>query len=192
MKTVFFIVGVFLFINLKTQAQSAHFGLKAGLNVSAIKISDGNDFDSKAGFYGGGLVHIHINKHFAVQPELVYSMQGGKKGTLTRSLNYINLPVLLQYMTADGFRLQTGPQIGFMVSGKDKVGNVEVKINDQLNTTDFSWSFGASYITKSSWGIDARYNLGITNMNESESVPEGRNRVFQIGLFYQMHDHQHH
>ena len=172
-------------MNLITKAQSTAFGLKAGLNVSSIKVSDGNDFDSKAGLYVGGLAHIHITKHFALQPELVYSMQGGESGNLTRSLNYINVPVLAQYMTGDGFRLQTGPQLGFMVSGKDKVGNIEVKINDQLNTTDLSWAFGASYISKMGLGVDARYNLGITNMNENEAGAEARYRVFQVGAFYQ-------
>ena len=185
MKKFFFIGVMILCVNSMTNAQSAHFGLKAGLNVASIKVEDGNDFDSKTGLQIGGLVHVHLTRHFAVQPELMYSMQGGESGNLKRSLNYMNVPVLAQYMFADGFRLQTGPQIGFLTSAKNKTGDVEVKINDQLNTTDFAWTFGGSYVSKSGLGVDARYNLGISNMNESESIPAARNRVFQVGAFYQ-------
>ena len=32
-------------------------------------------------------------------------------------LNYINVPVL-QYMFGDGFRLQTGPQLGILTNAK--------------------------------------------------------------------------
>ena len=51
-------------------------------------------------------------------------------------------------------------------------------------TPDFSWSFGASYVTMKGLGFDARYNHGISNIND---VPGNnyKNRVFQFGIFYQ-------
>ena len=88
------------------------------MNVSSVDIKNGVDFASKAGLHLGGLAHIHINPHFAIQPELVYSMQGGKDGNEKLKLNYINVPILLQYMTNEGFRLQTGPQLGFLTSAE--------------------------------------------------------------------------
>jgi len=87
-------------------------------------------------------------------------------------------------MTHDGFRLQTGPQIGFLTSGKTETDDVEVDITDDLNSVDFSWSFGAGYLFHSGFGIDARYNLGLTDINDVGNY-NAHNRVFQVGLFYQ-------
>ena len=184
MKTFFFVAGLFLVAALPINAQHAQFGLKAGVNVASLDVDDGNDIGSKAGLYIGGLAHIHVTTHFAVQPEIVFSMQGGEEGSLKAKYNYINVPVLLQYMTNNGFRLQTGPQVGFLVSAENESGNVEVDVKDQLNTVDFAWSFGASYITKSGFGVDARFNLGLSDINES-SPPKVHNRVWQFGAFYQ-------
>jgi hypothetical protein len=165
-------------------AQHTNFGLKAGYNSSSVQISDGADFDSKSGLHIGGLAHIHISEHFAVQPELVFSCQGGERPNNKLKLNYINIPVMAQYMIGDGFRLQTGPQFGFLVSAEQKIGNIEVDIDDTFNSFDLSWAFGASYIFSSGIGIDARYNLGLNNISDDSDF-EAKNRVFQVGLFYQ-------
>src|SRR5712675_2382429 len=80
-------------------AQNTEFGLKGGLNVTDLHSTATNNMNSRASVYFGGLAHIHLNKYWAVQPELVYSCQGAKQNTdggeITRRLNYVNLPVLL-------------------------------------------------------------------------------------------------
>jgi len=186
--SIFFLLG--LTVVVKAQSADTHFGLKAGVNVSSLDVKDGVDFDSKAGFHIGGLAHVHLSPHFAVQPELVYSEQGGKDGDDKWKVNYLNIPVLFQYMTGGGLRLQTGPQVGFALSSKIKQGDVETNIKDDVNTVDVSWSFGLSYLFPEGLGIDARYNLGLTNVNDAET-PEVRNRVFQAGLFYQFMNSTH-
>ena len=175
---------MFFFSLSVVRAQHTNFGIKAGYNSSSVQISDGADYDSKSGLHIGGLAHIHISSHFAVQPELVYSCQGGESGNTKLKLSYINVPVLAQYMVNDGFRLQTGPQVGFLVTAKQKIGNVEVDVDDTFNAVDFSWVFGAGYIFSSGLGIDVRYNLGLNNISDDSDF-EAKNRVFQAGLFYQ-------
>jgi len=185
MKTILSVILLLsLTIAVKAQSADTHFGLKAGLNISSLDVKDGVDFDSKAGFHIGGLAHIHLSPHFGVQPEFVYSEQGGKDGSDKWNINYLNIPVLLQYMTGSGFRLQTGPQLGFAVSSKIKSGDIEQNIKDDVNRVDVSWALGASYLFPEAIGIDARYNIGLTNVNDAET-PKVRNRVFQLGLFYQ-------
>ena len=126
-----------------------------------------------------------MSEHFAVQPELVFSMQGGKiADDNSLNLNYLNVPVMLQYMVNDGFRLQTGPQIGFLISAEREIGDVEIDVDDVYDAVDFSWSFGAGYLFNNGLGIDARYNLGLNNISDDDDF-EAKNRVFQIGLFYQ-------
>jgi hypothetical protein len=182
---------LFLLINVFAKAQytDTHFGIKAGLNISSLDVKDGVDFDSKAGVNIGALAHVHLTPHFAVQPEVVYSQQGGKDGNDKWKINYVNIPVLLQYMIDNGFRLQTGPQLGIKTSAKIKSGDLEVE-NHNVNTFDFSWAIGASYISAAGLGVDARYNIGISNVNDAD-FPEVRNRVFQAGLFYQFMSSMH-
>jgi hypothetical protein len=183
MKIILVII-LLLSLSAVSKAQDTHFGLKAGLNISSLDVKQGVDWDAKAGFHFGGLAHVHLTPHFAVQPEIVFSQQGGEYNSDKWKINYLNIPVLLQYMTGSGFRLQTGPQLGFGLSSEVKQGDIEIDNDDDVNTIDFSWSFGASYLFPGGIGVDARYNHGITNIYEPE-VPEVRNRVFQLGVFYQ-------
>ena len=178
---MFIALGLSFFI---AQAQNTNFGIKAGYNSSSVQISNSSDFDSKSGLHAGGFAHIHISSHFAVQPELMLSCQGAERGNTRLKLNYINVPVLAQYMINDGFRLQTGPQIGFLVSAKQKIGDVEIDIDDVYDAVDIAWSFGAGYIFSSGVGVDLRYNIGLNNISDDESF-KAKNRVLQAGLFYQ-------
>jgi hypothetical protein len=184
MKTTLLFILLFTSILVRAQYTDTHFGIKGGLNISSLDEKNGVDFNSKAGFYLGGLAHVHLSPHFAVQPELVYSQQGGKDGSDNWNINYINVPVLLQYMAGNGFRLETGPQVGFVVSSKIKTGDLEQNISNSVSKVDFSWALGASYQFPEGVGIDARYNIGISNVDNAED-PIIRNRVFQLGLFYQ-------
>jgi len=184
MKKLFCFSAIILLSLAIASAQQTHFGIKAGVNLASVGIDNGDDYNSKVGLHIGGLAHIHISQHFALQPELTYSMQGGKDDGTKLKLNYINIPLLAQYMTLDGFRLQTGPQIGFLTSAESETGDVEIDVKDDLSSIDFSWTFGAGYLFPSGFGIDARYNHGISNISDNDSF-EARNRVFQFGVFYQ-------
>jgi hypothetical protein len=45
-------------------------------------------------------------------------------------------------------------------------------------------SIGASYVVPSTgFGIDARYNIGLTNINKNSDV-NSTNRGLQLGIFY--------
>jgi hypothetical protein len=179
------LLGVVLFLVKATFAQRhVDFGLKAGVNFANLKDDANNNTDTRTGWHLGGLAHVHLSKHFAVQPELLFSTQGAEYGNdVKMRLNYVNIPVLAQYMFNNGFRLQTGPQLGILASSDVKVGNTETDIEDGIKNIDFAWSFGTSYLMRSGLGIDARYNLGLSDI--SEANPDLKNQVWQIGLFYQ-------
>ena len=189
---------VALLASLVVSAQDdPKFGLKGGLNVSKLTYSDGRDVDWRTGFNLGGLAHIHITPAFSLQPEIYYSSQGGKmsnpfgNGTLNLNLSYINVPVLLQYNFANGFRLQGGPQVGFLVGVSDKVDDVELHrlSTSNFKSVDVSLPLGLSYLGYSGLGVDTRFNIGLTNINKASS-PTIKNNVFQVGAFY-LFDHRH-
>ena len=187
MKKCFFVLLATILTTISLNAQETHFGLKAGMNLASVDVENNEDYDSKVGLHLGGLAHIHLTRHFALQPEVVFSMQGGEDDAGKLKLNYINVPLLAQYMFDEGFRIQTGPQLGFLVSAKKKIGDVDVDYDDAYSNIDFSWTIGAGYLFPVGLGLDARYNFGINDIDESGF--EARNRVFQVGLFYQfMHN----
>ncbi|HSB93168.1 MAG TPA: porin family protein [Flavitalea sp.] len=172
-------------LSVSAQDVHPHFGIKGGVNIANLNLESDADLSSKTSFYLGGLAHLHISQHFAIQPELMYSGQGAKYDETDDkiNLNYITLPILAQYMTGSGFRLETGPQVGALVSAKVKHNDNSTDIKDEYKKIDFSWAFGAGYVSNSGLGIDARYNLGLSNINDGTS--KIKNNVFQIGLFYQ-------
>lgn len=180
-----------LVFGLTVFAQNAQLGLKAGLNVSNLSNSNGRDMGSKLGPNAGLLAHIPMGRSFAIQPEIMYSDQGAKytisNGEHKLRLQYINIPLQFQYLFNNGFRLQTGPQVGFLAGVKDKVRDVETGIftSEDFKTVDFSWSAGVGYLSTSGLGVDARYNFGLSNINDA-GPNVLRNNVFQVGLFYML------
>lgn len=183
---------VLLFAGTATAQHSSEkfaIGLKGGLNVYNINNDINADYNSRVGFHAGLLGHLHLAPQLSLQPEVVYSQQGAKydignaEGKF--NLGYINVPVLVQYMFDNGFRLQAGPQVGFLVNAKNEVGNVETDVKNQLKSVDFGIGAGIGYVDPSTgFGVDARYNLGLSNINEAASAGKAYNRGFQLGVFY--------
>ncbi len=179
-----FLIGLITAILITGAASAQHgnspagfvnLGIKGGINMYNIYNDNNTKYDQITGYYLGLLGHIHINNQWAFQPELVYSTQGAKIGGTKYDLSYINVPVMLQYMFDNGFRLQAGPHLGFLVSADNK---------DNWNPVDFGVGAGVSYIVPSTGlGIDARYNLGLSNINKDDAV-KSTNRGLQLGLFY--------
>jgi len=167
--------------------QHINIGTKIGVNSYSISNDVGPSYDSKIGLHAGILGHIHLDGtggQFALQPELVYSMQGGKFGGTNFNLDYLNIPVIVQYMFDNGFRLQAGPQLGLLVRAKAEGNNTSVDVKDDFKTMDLGLSLGAGYIhVPSSFGIDIRYNIGLSDITENSNV-QSNSRGIQVGVFY--------
>lgn len=164
-------------------AQNINVGVKGGLN--SYTIANGN-FDQKTGLHLGLLGHIHVTSNFGLQPEIYYSAQGAKIGNSSTDLNldYINIPVLFQYMFDNGFRLQAGPQLGLLIGANTVAGNTTVDVKNDFKSIDLGVAIGASYIhTPSGFGVDARYNIGTSNISEFASN-DYKNQGLQLGVFY--------
>lgn len=169
-------------------AQHNNFGIKGGLNAYTIYSDDNSTADTKIGFHLGLISHIHLGNQFAIQPELIYSTQGSQytigSTTAKLNLNYVNVPLLFQYMFDNGFRLMAGPQVGFLVSAKTEIDNTKTDVKDNLKKIELAFGIGASYVhPPSGFGVDARYNFGLNNINDVGTV-NSYNRGLQVGVFY--------
>lgn len=190
MKKISVFIAAAMFSTALFAQTSAKFGLKGGLNIANLHIDEQESADSRFGLHVGGLAHIHLAPQFALQPEVVYSQQGlqtNVTGTeTTLKLDYVNIPVMLQYMFDNGFRIEAGPQLGFLVNAK--VGSLDNK--EDYKSTDVGVGVGLGYLSYSGFGVSGRYNFGLTNINEYDPSNKITNRVGQIGVFY-MFDNQH-
>jgi Outer membrane protein beta-barrel domain len=174
------------------------FGIKGGLNLSTVTVSNGFDgysYSALPNFNAGVFVKIPVVRFFSVQPEVYYSGQGfkdndGSGGEYSEHINYLNIPVLAKFTSRSGLFLETGPQVSLKLSAKEKENGLSEDVSSGYNSADFSWVFGAGYkFPASPVGFDFRYNTGITNIANDSYYGNGygqyavRNGVFQIDLY---------
>jgi hypothetical protein len=168
-----------LFVGV-ANAQHVNIGVKGGLNAYSIANGSVFDNDLELGFHLGLIGHVHLTDPIALQPELVFSMQGSKN----TDLNYVNIPLMVQYMYNNGFRIQAGPQLGVLVSAKSKINNVQTDVKGDYESIDLALGAGISYVNPATdFGVDIRYNHGLTNISKSDMAAI-YNRGFQLGVFY--------
>ncbi|WP_280139524.1 porin family protein [Aquimarina amphilecti] len=185
---------IFSFISMKAQKISdedplyARAGFKGGINYSSI-LGDADDISGRVSIHLGAVVEYPISSKFYVQGELLYSAQGYKVEVAGQeqkiSLNYISLPIITKFYVTDKISLETGPQFSILTT----VGNDEVADNDpffdSFNDFDFSWALGAGYKLESGLFFQLRYNLGLTNINDTAIIDvTNRNSVAQLSVGY--------
>lgn len=192
MKKTLIIIASFFTVCI-AKAQTVHFGIKGGMNASSLNSSPSNsDMQTKIGFNAGLLAHIHTrNAQWALQPEIYFSDEGAKSKSnndAKLNLGFLNVPVLAQYMFDNGFRIEGGPQVGFLLSAKTRLNSNSTDVKDLYKKINFSIPVGVGYLTSSGLGFDARYNFGISDINNTSSDTKMHSNVFQFGIFYQFSD----
>ncbi len=184
---LFAVIAVFGFT---ASAQEVNFGAKAGVNFASIGGDDVGDLDGRTGFHVGVIAEISISEKFSVQPELLYSAQGAKESfegqEIKLNADYLNVPIMAKYYVAEGFSIEAGPQIGFLMSAKAKVGSEEEDLKDSIKGTDFGINFGVGYKMDSGLNFGARYNLGLADINDGEDSGSSKlhNNVIQVSVGY--------
>lgn len=172
------------------------FGLTAGVNIATLGGSDVDDADNLTGFMGGVSLIFPVSEIFAIQPELLYSRKGAKgnfdEGVAGEiKLAYIDIPVLARIPlgTNPAMRpvLFVGPAIGFNISCdlKGSAGNITVEadcddVEFDIKSVEFSLIGGAG-LDFNNFGIFARYQHGVTSIDDSSDPAKVYNRLFTIG-----------
>lgn len=187
-----------------------------GFNVLDAQLSQ----SMKVGFNVGAWAEYMVMPMLGVQIELNYSTQGVNQKLVTTSdidisfgdlatnkttdiaynSGYINIPILAKAHFAN-IAAYVGPQFGFATSfnqttkttTKDETTTNAPKAVEDYSGFDLSLVFGAQYKLNANIGIDARYNLGLTNVfptltNEEGKVTRegyGKQGVIQLGVFYE-------
>lgn len=183
---IVFLSALFSVYSATAQVQVS-FGAKAGANFSTLVGTDAGTASALVGPHFGGIAQFSWPGEggiisYAIQPELFYSIQGAKSGNDKTALSYLNFATVVQrFIGHSGFYIETGPQIGFLVSGKDKTGGVTTDIKSQLKPIDVSLIVGLGYMFKNGLGINTRYAMGITSIDKDYDI---HNTTIGVGLFY--------
>ncbi|KXH84244.1 porin family protein [Chryseobacterium kwangjuense] len=214
-----------LLVNAQEKTKSSSpvtFGVKGGFNASTLSKYDGNDgYDNdqklKPGFNAGIFVNIPVAEKFSVQPELLFNQLGSKTEEINRNfsnsqsskweysykknLNYLSLPVMVQYNILPQLYVEAGPEFGLLLGGKEK-GDLKVTetsgnttttqetnfsrkiVKDLHNKFNFGIGIGAGYYFTENFGVTARFTAGITDIYKHNTGDAVRNNAFQVGVAY--------
>jgi hypothetical protein len=183
---------LFAGISFATAHAQVQFGVKGGFNFATQTGSDAGNSKTMLNFNAGAFLRLGVSPGFGVQPELVFSGQGANydvaNGTAHYHANYMNIPVLAKWSFPMGPFIETGPQLGFLLSANQSLNGNSTNDKNFYNTTDFAWVFGVGFhIPRSPVGIDLRYNVGIANVEDRNTTGSNgslRNDVLQLDLHY--------
>jgi hypothetical protein len=164
-----------------SSSSQIHIGFKAGVNYSNIYDSQGEKYsaDGKIGLAGGGFVSIPIGKFLGIQPELLFSQKGfqatstvlGANVTLTRTTNYIDLPIFLAIKPNEILTILVGPQYSYLIKQKDVFTNpiTNVETTQDFNTDNIRKNtmcmVGGVDVNFSNIILGARVGLDMYNNN---------------------------
>ncbi|MDC7999792.1 porin family protein [Aequorivita todarodis] len=206
MKKLCFITAITIMSITAMKAQEVRIGAKGGLNLATFS-GDVENADNRTAFHLGGLVEIPFSERFSIQPEILYSAQGAKYDdagsfggvpynyTVTTKLDYIQVPVMAKVYLVEGLALEAGPQVAFLVNDKyeydgdlgpfEGSGEGDLDEND-LSTIDVSLGAGASYRLPMGLFLGARYNFGLSNVNDAADKDDYKihNNVLQLSVGY--------
>jgi len=169
----------------------ASVGITGGINIATVRGDDVEDVDSRTAGFFGGFVEYPFTPVVSIQPEFLYTMKGASDTyngyKVTVKLNYVEIPVLLRVNipTESNVKpfLVAGPGIGFKVSSKSEVNSHEEDIED-VKGTDFGFIFGGGIgfpVGSYMMSVAARYELGLTSVDDSEYEEDVKNGVISIG-----------
>ncbi|HEV7331258.1 MAG TPA: porin family protein [Flavisolibacter sp.] len=183
---------LFVALLVLAQVSFAQFsiGIKGGANITKI---DGRSFSDefKYGYHLGGFATIGLGGKFAIQPEVLLNQVQSKTGTEFEDiyqpalggnenikLNYLSIPLMVNYKLLPFLSLQAGPQFGILLDqNKDLLQNGR----DAFDKGDFSM-LGGAQINLGKLRFSGRYVVGLNNINDIDNQDKWKNQGFQLSL----------
>jgi hypothetical protein len=158
-------------------------GVKAGLNIATLNISDEDNEESRAGLVLGVTFMKPLRDRVGLQVEALYSQKGAKFSEDgfedTIKLDYIEIPVLANFTAGSNdrmsFHVLAGPSFAFNTKAEIRSefdGEEEtVDIGDDVKGADVGFIIGAA-VQSGQLIFDARYNFGLMNILDDEEDDE--------------------
>lgn len=177
------LVGGLVFFTNDLNSQVVAIGIKGGLNSARLSGFDGN---SRISGHGGLFLHHTINNNWCFQPELIFSGEGqkyfldGEERTI--ALDYISVPLMIQYYATKQLYFEAGPQIGILASAQDKGINTDhFNVKDDYTPAQVGINLGLGVYVTPKFGIYGRYHFGLTDVSRFDNIVD-HSLVGQLGV----------
>ena len=169
-----------------------HVGIKGGVNITKV---DGEAFrdEFRYGYHLGGFAELGLGGKLGIQPEVLWSQYQTRvdssfsdvyENSLHISnyqdvkLNYLTIPILLNYKLGSLLSLQAGPQFGILL---DQSKNLVQNGQEAFKNGDFSLVGGAQ-IHISKIRLQGRYFVGLNNISDISDQNKWNNQGFQLSV----------
>lgn len=187
---------VFIFAGLAVAQAQYSAGLKAGMNFSTMVVDDGSsEYGFSPGFQFGGFLDYSLTK-VSFQLDIVYSKQGASISAdgedLKVSAKYVNIPVAVKYKIIPSLNLQLGPQVGFLTCLESDYHPIagtpfqEQNYTKAYKKTDFGVNVGAGWESPQGIIVEARFYLGLTDINDDPGLASTKNQMIQLTVGYRL------
>lgn len=190
-------IAALMVATLSANAQGMYIKPMAGATLSTFT-GDADNTKMRLGLAAGAEFGYMFTEQFGATAGMLVSMQGANyKDTnyskdMSSTLTYLNVPMLANYYIFPGFAVKAGVQFGYLLSAKYKGSenvngswyDYDESSTDGLKKLDISIPLGISY-EFSDFVIDARYNLGVSNINDDSSATV-KNGVIMLTLGYKI------
>ena len=197
MKKVMLVLVVVLFACSMASAQDMMFGAKAGLSLGNVSqdnedlgIPSEVDKKMRMGLTFGAMMHMPLGENMMFMGEAAYVQKGVKfeyeGNDDIMKMDFLQVDALVKYMFADSFGIYAGPAFGFVLSAKEEVDGHDYDAKDYVKSTEFSLSFGGQFMAAENIIVDARYNMGLTDLNDTDEGhdPEINSRTILLTVGY--------
>lgn len=188
MKKIILLSAIAIVAAFSASAQGFRVGLKAGADINKIA---GKSFKDQFsfGYQTGGFASINISKKLGIQPEVIFSQVNidttssfqdvyQVKDIGDIKLQYLKIPLLLNYSPNKFVSLQAGPQYGILLNkGTSLVNNGA----NAFKEGDFSMLAGMQ-LNISKILIYGRYGVGLNNLNDLGNSERWKNQNIQLGF----------
>jgi len=177
-----------LLIFLSSFSQTFNIGIKGGASINKI---DGSSFKDEFtyGYHLGGFATIGLSKKFAIQPEVLFNQFKTDTSSNFSSiyhfnnvshikLNYLSIPILLNYNVSNILALQAGPQFGILL---DQNKNLLQNGQDAFKSGDFSM-LGGLQLKLLKFRVYGRYAIGLSDINNITNSDKWKSQSFQLGV----------
>ena len=189
---------------INAQENGMNIGLKVGANYSNVYDSKGEQFtsDAKLGLAAGAFLDIPLGSFLGIQPEILFSQKGYKgKGTvlgssysLTRTSNFIDVPLFLEIKPVSFLTLLVGPQYSYLLKQKDVFDNgaltfeqEKVFNNSNLRKNILCFVAGVDInLSRVTVGARAGWDIQNNNGDGSSTAPRYKNAWAQATLGFRI------
>jgi hypothetical protein len=177
-----------------TQAAMAqfHLGIKGGVNITKIQGKAFRD-EFRYGYHLGGFAELGLGGKLSIQPEVLFNQYQTRADSSFSNvyqnsvhianyqnvkLNYLSIPLLLNYKLGSLLSLQLGPQYGILM---DQSKNLIQNGKEAFKNGEFSM-IGGAQIHISKIRLQGRYFVGLNNISDIGDQNKWTNQGFQLSL----------